>query len=71
MLASAILSVGQPIWEITVVQPLTLAKVKQDFQEHIKHEAEDEKRFDAHEKTLLEIQLKLNELVKLMERYHK
>lgn len=66
ILASIIISIGQPLWEITVVHPLTLAKLKQDLGEHLKDHKELEKRLILHDKLLAVLTAHIQELKKDM-----
>jgi hypothetical protein len=68
VLASAIIGVGQPLWEITVVHPLTLSKLKQDLGDHLKEDAAIEKRMDLHEKLLTTLTVQVEELIRVMRR---
>lgn len=66
VLAAAIIGVGQPLWEITVVHPLTLAKLKQDLGRHLDDDAALEKRLDLHEKLLTTLTVQVEELIRQM-----
>lgn len=63
VLASVILGIGQPLWEITVVNPLTLSKLKQDVAAHIDKDADTEKRLDMNEKLLTALTVQVQELI--------
>lgn len=71
VLASAIISVGQPLWEITVIQPLTLSKLKQDFGKHLEDDVEIERRLDLHEKLLTTLTIRVEELIRQIRRLEK
>lgn len=71
VLASAILSVGQPLWEITVVHPLTLSKLKQDLADYIEREKALERRMDVQDKLLSTLTFQVQELTRIIRKLEK
>ncbi|AEC52974.1 hypothetical protein SCRM01_027 [Synechococcus phage S-CRM01] len=62
VLASLIVSVGQPLWDIAVINPLILARLRQDFEYQKSKLANIEERLDTQDKLLIQIDQRLIQL---------
>lgn len=70
VLSASILSVGQPLWELTIIQPITVAKLKQDLEVQMAKEEVVDDRLLQHEKLLTRLNDQVEELIRIMRKFH-